>query len=232
MTARARHLLLTVVAGLLIALYIGLLHHFTAAGTPSQTGAALALLPMALTTLWLAWTSRHRRVALALWLTGLALLIGFRHVLAARFAYIELIQHAGTFASLAGLFGRTLGAGRTPMVSLFAQTVHGPLAPPLARYTRRVTVAWTAVFCLMAAASLVLFFSGHVASWSLFANVLTPILIPAVFLIEYLVRRRVLPAALQTGLVDSIRSAWPAFERWSAHREHLRATSSGSPRQP
>jgi len=219
MNARGRHLLLTVGAGLLVALYIGLLHLFTARGTPSLAGAALAVGPFVATGFWLAWHSRHRILALAAWLLAMIALGIWRESLASNFAYVNLIQHAGAFAMLTAVFGRTLAAGRTPMVSIFAQAVHGPLVPGLARYTRKVTIAWTLVFALMTLVSLVLFARGHIAAWSLFANVLTPVIIPGVFLIEYLVRRTLLPRELQTGLIDSIRSAWPAFDRWATRQD-------------
>ena len=232
MTARARHLFLTALAGLLIALYIGLLHRFTARGTPSLTGAALALLPLAGTTLWLAWQSRRRALGLALWGAALGALALFRGPLSSNFALIELIQHAGTFAALTALFGRTLSAGHTPMVTGFAQSVHGPLPPRLARYTRGVTLAWTGVFAAMASVSLVLFASGRIAGFSLFANILTPAIIAAVFLVEYLLRRLTLPRELQTGFVDSIRSAWPAFDRWAHRQATLGSTTHGRERHP
>jgi uncharacterized membrane protein len=229
MTPRGKQRLLTIGAGLLIALYIGLLHLFTARGTPSLAGAALAVGPFVLMGFWLAWQSRHRSVALGAWLLAIGALVVWRQPLASNFAYVNLIQHAGTFGTLSAVFGRTLAAGRKPMVSMFAEAVHGPLVPGLARYTRGVTVAWTLVFAAMTLLSLALFASGHIAAWSLFANVLTPVIIPAVFLIEYLVRRTTLPPELQTGLVDSIRSAWPAFDRWSSAQDD---TASPSERHP
>ncbi len=232
MTPRARHLLLTALAGLLIALYIGLLHHFTARGTPSLIGAALALLPLTGTTLWIAWQSRRRVIALTLWFCAVGALAAFRGPLASNFAYVELIQHAGTFATLTALFARTLSAGRTPMVTRFARTVHGELPPRLARYTRGVTVAWTLVFATLASVSLGLFASGRIAAFSLLANVLTPAIVTTVFLAEYLLRRLTLPRELQTGFIDSIRSAWPAFNRWAARQEALRPTTPASERQP
>jgi uncharacterized membrane protein len=231
MSARGRHLLLTVGAGLLIALYIALLHIVTARETPSLAGAALALGPVAVTGVWLAWASRFRVPALLLCALAFGGLYAAREVLASNFAWVTLIQHAGTFAVLTGVFGRTLAPGRTPMVSLFARRVHGPLAPRLAHYTRRVTQVWTLVFALLATVSLALFASGQIAAWSLFANVLTPALIPTVFLVEYLVRRTILPRELQTGLIDSVRSAWPAFDDWLVrHDEHGQPASPADPR--
>lgn len=227
MSARTRHMLLTLLAGLLVALYIGLLHHFTAQARPSVIGGTLALLPMGLTTLWLAWVSRHRHLLVGIWL-AVAVLLAINHtVLAHQFAYIELLQHAGTFACLTAVFGRTLAPDRTPMVSIFARTAHGSLPPELARYTRKVTIAWTVMFALMTTASLALFFSGHIALWSLLANVLTPLIVAAMFLVEYLVRCRALPREMRSGLVASIRASWPAFDRWSDARENLPDSARG-----
>jgi len=228
MSARARHLLLTVLAGLLVALYISLLHHFTAQGRPSVIGGALALLPMGLTALWLAWISRRRTLALGAWLCAVVLLWSAQDLLAHQFAYIELVQHAGTFACLTAVFGRTLASDRTPMVSVFARTTHGALPPPLAGYTRKVTIAWTLLFGLMTIASLTLFFSGRIASWSLLANLLTPIIIVLMFLIEYLVRCISLPPELRSGLIASIRAAWPAFDRWFDTQSRVSGNTDGS----
>jgi len=228
MNPRTRYLLLTALAGLLVALYIGLLHHFTALGRPSVTGAALALLPMALTGLWLAWISPQRTLALFAWMT-VASLLAFNHaMLAQQFRYIELMQHAGTFACLTAVFARTLMADRTPMVSVFARNSHGSLPPELASYTRKVTLAWSLLFGLMTIASLLLFFNAPPAHWSLLANILTPVIIGAMFLGEYLIRRIALPRHLRTGLIASIRTAWPAFDHWcAAHAQFGDTRSTG-----
>ena len=218
MTPRTRHLLLSMLAVALVVGYITLLHQATARDTPSVLGALLALLPMGLTALWLAWISAYRPLAVGAWLAAAGLLAYHRGLLADHFAYVELVQHAGTFACLTALFGRTLVAGRTPMVSVFARTVHGSLPAELARYTRRLTAVWTTVFAVMSLSSLVLFFSGHVAQWSLLANVLTPLIIAAVFLIEYRIRCRCLPAHMRSTLIASMRAAWPGFDRWMAQR--------------
>lgn len=213
---RVRYILLTMLAGLVVVLYIGLLHHLTAQGRPSVLGGALALVPMGLTTLWLAWISPRRTLAVGLWLAVVALLAINHQVLAHQFKYIELVQHAGTFGCLTAVFGRTLMGERTPMISVFARTVHGDLAPPLADYTRKATLAWAVLFGLMTLASLWLFFSDRIAQWSLLANVLTPIIIGAMFVVEYAIRCRVLPPELRSGLIRSVRAAWPAFDRWAA----------------
>jgi len=222
MNARARYIFLTILAGLVVALYIGLLHHLTARAQPSVLGGALALLPMGLTTLWLAWISPRRAIAVSAWL-GVAGLLAVNHeLLAHQFKYIELVQHAGTFACLAAVFGGSLTGNRTPMISVFARTVHGPLPPQLADYTRKITLARALLFGLLTVVSLGLFFTDRIAQWSLLANVLTPIIIVAMFVGEYAVRCRLLPRSMRSGLIRSVRAAWPAFDRWAAHHATLK----------
>jgi uncharacterized membrane protein len=192
----------------LAAVYLAVAHLSTVAGTPSTLGALVAVVPYMATTLGMAWHSPRRRLLLALWLAAALALAAQWPRLESSFAWIYLLQHAGTFALLGLIFGRSLAAGQVPMVSRFARRVHGDLAPALARYTRGATLAWTAFFGLMTVTSLLLFFSGAMVAWSLLANVLTPFLVAGVFLAEYVARRLALPAELRTGLVDSVRAAW------------------------
>lgn len=208
--------------GVAVAGYIVMLHIYTARDTPSTTGALLAIAPMLAVSLLIAWRAAHRGLLLSLWLAAVALLALNWTLLQSNFAWVGLAQHAGTFTMLALFFGRTLQLGNTPIVSRMARQAHGSLPPPLARYTRRVTQAWTAFFAVMACASVVLFGGGHIALWSWLANILTPALIGAMFLAEYLVRRSVLPPELRTGLLDSIRAAWHGTrgEAPAAHRPH------------
>ena len=92
--------------------------------------------------------------------------------------------------TLCWLFGRTLPAGREPMIARFARIERGAELPPdLARYTRRLTVAWTVFFAAMAAISLGLAVWGSLAVWSLFTNVINYALVALFFIGEYVVRR-------------------------------------------
>jgi uncharacterized membrane protein len=182
-------------------------HWLTASGRPSTAGALLVVVPFMAAVFALAWRSRYRVELLAGWAVlavGLALNWG---ALRSSFAWVTLMQHAGVFGLLALAFGRTLASGEVPMISRFAARAHGSLPPPLARYTRQATLAWVLFFGLMCASSLALFASGHIATWSLFANVLTPFLVAAMFGAEYIARHIALPRELRTGLIDSIRAA-------------------------
>ena len=56
--------------------------------------------------------------------------------------------------ALMALFGKTLLSGATPLVSRVASLWRGTLDPVVSRYTRRVTIAWTVFFALMALESI------------------------------------------------------------------------------
>jgi uncharacterized membrane protein len=73
------------------------------------------------------------------------------------------------------------------------------------RYTRQVTIAWTAFFGATAAVSTTLFLFAPPTVWSIFANLLTIPLLGLMFAAEYLVRHRVLPPAECAGIADSVR---------------------------
>lgn len=187
------------------ALYYWLSHVYTSADRPSTEGALLSLAPYMAVALVMAWRATRRALALGLWALAALALLAAGAFLRNNFAWLYLLQHAGAFTLLAIGFGRTLLAGQVPMISGFAERVHGALAPELARYTRGATLAWTVFFGAMVATSLLLFFAAPIQWWSVFANLLTPLLIALMFLVEYLVRRR-LPPEYRTGLVASIRA--------------------------
>lgn len=198
-----RTLLLAVAFGA----YLLLAHLTTAPDQPSTLGALVAVVPYMGIALMMAWRSRHRLPALLLW-GGLASLLGYHWtVVESRFEWIYFIQHLGVFSLLAIGFGRTLAAGEEPMITRFARVIHGDrLAPPLQRYTHGATLAWAIFFALMASSSATLFFAGSMHAWSLLINLFTPILIGAMFVVEFIVRLIVLPPALRTGLADSVRA--------------------------
>lgn len=213
----ARGILLLAAAGG----YMFLAHITTSSGAPSTVGALIAISPWLLGALVLSWRSRYRPLLLIACALAAAALWANRAMLASGFSWIYLLQHAGTFAVLAIVFGRSLATGATPTISRLAAMVHeGPLPALVIRYTRTVTQVWTMFFGVMSLSSLALFFSGQIAAWSLLVNVLTPPLIAAVFLLEYLVRRQCVPPDMRTGLVDSVRVA---FKGAAEHRPEPRA---------
>jgi len=96
----------------------------------------------------------------------------------------------GVNLALCWLFGRTLAAGREPMIARFARLERGGDLPgDLARYARTLTLVWTVFFATMAATSLALAAWGPLAAWSLFTNVVNYALVALFFVGEYVVRR-------------------------------------------
>jgi uncharacterized membrane protein len=198
--------------------YSALAHMAAASGTPGLPGALVAITPLLGLALVMAWRAARRRVMLALWLAACAMLYGISGWLLAHYIWVFFLQHAGMYALLCAAFGRTLWGGQTPMISRFAQIVHGSLSPALARYTRSVTWAWTLYFGAIAGLSLLLFWLAPVAAWSAFANLLGIPLLVLMFVGEYAVRCYVLPPTDRTGPLDAIRAWRQATSNGSAHR--------------
>lgn len=194
-------------AALALAVAFAILAHFALVGELTPTvGALLSLAPVAILVAWAARRARHRSLALlgagaaaiGLWLGWSAL---ERH-----FASLFFVEHAGANLALAIVFGRTLVGPREPLCTRFARMVHGTLPPEVVRYARQVTVAWTIVFATLFALSCILYLGQFLAAWSLLANIASPILVAATFVVEYVVRHRVLPQWERVGVLGGIRA--------------------------
>lgn len=105
--------------------------------------------------------------------------------LQSHYQWFFLLQDLAFFGLFALYFGSSLRTGREPLCTYFARLVLPDLSPRVRRYTRSVTVAWTAFFVLLGAVSTLLFALASSTTWALFTNVLTPALIVLVFAIEY-----------------------------------------------
>jgi uncharacterized membrane protein len=176
------------------------------ARTPDLFGAVVAMLPFALFALAMAWRSARPAFFVGAWLAGCALLYVASDWLVAHYQWVFLIQHAGIHALLFVTFGRSLRAGRTPLVTGFARLVHSTMTPALDSYTRAVTWAWTIYFGSMASLSLLLFWLAPVAVWSAFATLLGIPLLALMFIGEYAVRCIVLPPSDRAGPIEAIRA--------------------------
>lgn len=184
--------------------------YFVAAAPPPAGIAAvsLAVAPLVVVILIVGRRSAHFSLALALCAAAGALLWINIESISRHLGLVYFIQNICTNAALALLFGRSLAPEREPLCTRFATLVRGPLAPPVTRYTRQVTVAWTLFFIAMCSISTVLFLFAPIAVWSAFANLLTLPLIALMFVAEYAVRRRVLPDLPQTHIMDALRAYW------------------------
>jgi uncharacterized membrane protein len=191
------------------ALLIGypLLAHYTNESAHSgNLGALVAIAPVVLIALALAWRSSRRFIMLAvLVLLCVALWAGWS-ALEQHFGLVYWLQHVGLQLILFMTFGRTLIAGRQPLCARFAAVVHAHVTPRHEIYARQVTIAWTLFFVAMALLSTLLFFLAPLATWSVFANFLTLPLVALMFIAEYWVRRWVLPDLQPTHILDAVRA--------------------------
>ena len=191
------------------ALVIGypLLAHYTNESAHSgNLGALVAIAPVVLIALVLAWNSPQRFIMLGvLVLSCVALWAGWS-ALEQHFGLVYWLQNVGFQLILFMTFGRTLIAGRQPLCTRFAEAVHAPLTPQHEIYARQVTVAWTLFFAAMALVSTGLFFLAPLATWSVFANILTLPLVVLMFIAEYWVRRWALPDMRHTHILDAVRA--------------------------
>ena len=173
---------------------------------PRGAGALLSLVPLAVIAFTMFRRTRHRLVALAVLGAATAFCVINWSGLEAHFPGLFFVEHAGGNLVLAFLFGRTLAPGREPLVTTFARIAHGGIDERVARYTRQVTFAWTVFFLAIATASAGLYFGGFAEAWSLLANLGTPLLVGAMFAVEYLVRHRVLPDLERIGILGGMRA--------------------------
>jgi len=175
-------------------------------GVPPAVGALLSLVPVSILALWAVRRSRRRMGVLAL-VAALAAVVAFYwSTLERHFPDLFFVEHAGANLALAFVFGRTLFGGREPLVTGFARIIHGALPPEVKAYTRQVTVAWTLFFLALFTASCVLYLGHFLAAWSLLANILSPILVGTMFVVEYIVRHRVLPDWERVGIMGGVRA--------------------------
>ncbi len=186
--------------------YAMLSHRASASPAPDLLDALVTIIPLLGLALLMAWRSAQRTLMLSLCLLACAVLFLISGWLVAHYKWVFLLQHAGIYALLCLAFGRTLQGGKIPMVSQFAQIVHGILSPALIRYTRAATWAWTFYFGGVTTLSLALFWLAPVHIWSAFANLLNMPLLALMFAGEYAVRCYRLPAADRAGPIEAIRA--------------------------
>ena len=191
-----------------LGLAYAILAHRSNTAESSRGGALLALAPMALAALVLGWRSRRRLPAMTLAIAACGAALLALPLLQRHTSMIYWVEHAATQSLLCVAFARSLAPGRESMCTMFARMVHGALAPAMERYTRQVTLAWSLFFGAMALVSTVLYFAAPVSVWSTFANFFTAPLIALMFIVEYAVRRRVLPGVEHAGIVAGVQAFW------------------------
>jgi uncharacterized membrane protein len=189
------------------------LAHYTNTSRNRDAGIVIALAPLAVAVLAMGWHARRRPLAIGLFAViciGAALAWPF---LQRHYSMIYWSEHVGTQLLLCLTFARTLSSGREPLCTYFARMVHGSLGAEIENYTRRLTRIWAVFFAAVAATSSALFFSATLETWSIFANFFTGPLIGLMFVIEYIVRRRLLPQMEHASILAGIQAFWKAPAR-------------------
>jgi uncharacterized membrane protein len=108
-------------------------------------------------------------------------------------------------AVLCWFFGRTLLAGRQPLIATVALAARPGTPDYLLRYSRRLTQLWTAIFAAMGAWDLGLALLGAHALWSFMANCGNYVLVGLVIGGEYLFRRLRFRAYDHPGFAEYLR---------------------------
>lgn len=200
-------LLRIVILAILAVGYSLLAHLSTLQGGNATLGALLAIGPVALVALALAWRSAQRLLGITAWLLAALTIALYWHALKAQFIWVYVIQQVSIYSLLTFSFGRSLAFNRVPLCTRMALRVHGTLAADALRYTRQVTIAWTVFFAVTTATLLLLFWAAPVRVWSAFANFGAAILVMLMFAIENRVRRRALPNMTHVGVIATIRAS-------------------------
>jgi uncharacterized membrane protein len=192
---------------LLFAAWAVAAHYGSAGGGHPDINAALGVLPLICVAALLLWRQPVIWLRFGGLLASLGLLAWLWPQLRQNVALLYYLQHLGTHVALGILFGRTLfGPGEALITRIARAVFNGRISERKARYTRQVTIAWTAFFFANATVSTLLFLLAPAEIWSIHANLLTGPLIGLMFLVEHLVRLRVLPAAERPGFVAAIRA--------------------------
>jgi uncharacterized membrane protein len=186
--------------------YIAASHWLMTRADASPWNAVLVLAPMLVAIALGAWRAGQRPLAAlaAVSVAALCAQAALARPLEASLLY--LAQHVGVNVFLAVGFGGTLRRGHTALITTLAARVHRQFTPEMALYTRKVTLAWTLYFVAMALLSLALYAWTPFDTWALFANVLTPLAVVAMFVGEYALRYWLHPEFERASLADAVRS--------------------------
>jgi uncharacterized membrane protein len=196
------------------AAYLGMAFAVSAMEHPPLWLVVASMLPLAAVAVAAGWASRARYVALSACAIALVLVLLNLQRLQDHVAFFYFIQHVGAMSALGLTFGATLWAGPEQAFCsrIAAFVMPGQLDAQYLRYTWKVTLAWTVFFALTAAVSVILFCWGPVVWWSFFANILSPLLVGAMFVAEYGVRVIALPKRPHLNVSETIQ-AYRAYRR-------------------
>jgi uncharacterized membrane protein len=206
----------------LVAIYALLSHWLLITPALQSWAAAWVVLPLLFFTIiflisLLPVSTIHKiTVAAILAVLGCGLLYQYWPLITRHNDNIYFLQHVGTNAIFAWLFGHTLLGKRTPFITSLASMVHPDLPPQVMHYTRQATLAWVMFFVLNGIVSIVLFFAAPLSYWSFFGNVLNWPLVGLMFLLEYAARKLFIKDFKPATLRQSIDAYMQLQQRKSA----------------
>jgi uncharacterized membrane protein len=174
----------------------------------NRPGLAVALGTLSLALLAMAAPRRFRLVAMAL-----LVLVAFMGFVAGMGTGLSYAPPVAINLGLAVWFGLTLRADREPMISRFARIERGALPPDLVAYTRRLTLAWTLFFLVMAGSSAALAALPSPVPWAWFTSFGNWACVAAMFFGEHIYRRKRLAHyahASPMRVIALVRTQWRA----------------------
>lgn len=103
------------------------------------------------------------------------------------------------------IFGRTLSAGREPLITAIGEAARGPLSPAMRHYTRRLTQLWCLVFITMIVWSAILPWLEQPELWSWFTNVINYGVVGVLFVGEFMLRKKLFPTHNHPNFFEYLR---------------------------
>ena len=190
------------------AIYLGIGHIVVTMSNPPLVTVLIGLAPLGAAALATAWNARARMLLMPLYAVCALVIAMNLDQLRDHAAWLYFIQHAGAMTLLGLTFGSTLGNSHAAALCsrIASFIIPESLDADYLYYTWKVTLAWTIYFAISAVFSGLLFFFAPIEAWSVFANLLTPILLVIMFVGEYLIRLRVLPDSPRLSVTAAIQA--------------------------
>ena len=91
------------------------------------------------------------------------------------------------------IFLHGLGKNQRPLIEKYIELMEGEVPLAERQYARSVTKVWVVVLFLLMAESIILWLYFPHEVWSLFTNFINYLILASMFVIEYVVRRKVFP---------------------------------------
>lgn len=195
------------VLGVGAAIYLVLGYLASSSTNPPLFAVLVTAIPVVAGFIAASWRTAFRLPAIALCIVVLSVLAMRVDFLLSHAAWLYFMQHVGAMAALGLMFGSTLSTHEGALCSRIAKfAIATPLDAQYYQYTWSVTFAWTIYFVVSGVISIGLFFFSTLENWSLFAAILTPISVPVMFGVEYVIRLRALPNRPHFSIAQTIES--------------------------